>query len=193
MRPESGIARVDSRARAFDHDRLGDARQLQGHGSLNGGARADGDVLFVQGRKSVELDVEDIRAGRQRRKAQLPFLVGDRGDRAADQRRRARAHDRAGEGRPLIVADRSDQGSGQPWAAMSRDRSAKAAASSNRLNVPPAARSFQVHMCRKGYLFRGDGRTGRWPRGVRISVRQAGISGDFQDLCRFFETGPVRE
>ena len=74
-RLESAVSRFDARARSLDDDRFGDACQLQDRRSLDGGAGADADVLFVIGRESLELDVEHVRSGRQSREAQLPFLV----------------------------------------------------------------------------------------------------------------------
>ena len=45
--PESGVSRFDARAGALDHDRFREAGQLQDSRSLDGGAGADADVLFV--------------------------------------------------------------------------------------------------------------------------------------------------
>ena len=73
--PESGVSCFDARARSLDRDRFREACQRQDSRSLDGGACADGDVLFVIGGESLELDVEHVRTGRQSREAQLPFLV----------------------------------------------------------------------------------------------------------------------
>ena len=55
---EPAASRFDARARSLDDDRFRDACQLQDHRSLERGTRADADVLFVIGRKSLQLDVE---------------------------------------------------------------------------------------------------------------------------------------
>ena len=78
---------VDARARALDHDRLGDARHLQDDRSFDGGACADDDVPLVVGQEPLELDRERIGTGRQRRETHLPLGVGFPGLGSANQRR----------------------------------------------------------------------------------------------------------
>ena len=87
---------------------------VQDSRSLDGGACPDADVLFVIGRKPLELDVEHVRSRRQRREAQLPLLVRGQRRRAANQRRRADADDGARKDAALCVLDGSDEGARQP-------------------------------------------------------------------------------
>ena len=112
--PNPGVARFDARARSLDDDRFRDACQLQDSRSLDGGAGADADVLFVIGRESRQLDVEHVRSRRQSREAQLSFLVRGPSRRAANQRRRADRTTRARKDAALCVLDRSDERSRQP-------------------------------------------------------------------------------
>ena len=61
-----------------------------------------------------QLDVNHVRARRQGRETQLPFVVGGDGCRPADQRRRADANGGARKDGALGILDRSDEGSRQP-------------------------------------------------------------------------------
>ena len=66
------------------------------------------------GRESLELDVEHVRTRRQRREAQLPFLVRGQCRRAANQRRGADTDNRTRKDAALCVLDGSNKGSRQP-------------------------------------------------------------------------------
>ena len=65
------------------------------------------------GRQSLELDVEHVQTRRQRREAQLPFLVRGQCRRAANQRRRADTDNRTRKDAALGVLDGSDESSRQ--------------------------------------------------------------------------------
>ena len=85
-RLETAASGLDARA-PFDLDGLGDARDRQCDDTLDGRPCADLDLLVAIRGKPVHPYFERVETGRKGLKSQLPFLVGDRDGRAADESR----------------------------------------------------------------------------------------------------------
>ena len=129
--PEPRITRVDPGSAAVHDYGFNNADGHEYDQPVDRRARADLDSCFAPGRESREPDLHAVVTGRQGGEAELPLLVGELSDRAADQRRRTDDDLRAADSAALFILHRADQCAGESLG-VAADRSSECEGGDNR-------------------------------------------------------------